>query len=291
MDGRDAMAMPGVVPYYIAHRGIPGSVAASQPGLHLAAQSLSIQSAGVGSGAFRVDSPPAASAHGGSELGEGANLVESVNMKRGRPRKYGPDGAVALALSPSSLSAPSGTFRTGSGLAPGAGIPTQKRGRGRPLDTGRKQQLASLGEWVAGSAGLRFTPHVIMIAVGEGRFEILCLSGSCMMTDNGGSRSRTRGLSISLSNTDGRVIGGGVAGVLIATTPVQVIVGSFIYTEPKAKNKAKAGRETNRDIEQTASYASLPNPNSTASPIVGGWPGSRQLDLMNAHIDINSTRG
>ncbi|KAG6491386.1 hypothetical protein ZIOFF_052726 [Zingiber officinale] len=133
----------------------------------MAAQSLSIQSASVGSGVFQVDSPPAASAHGGSELGEGANLVESVNRKRGRPRKYGPDGAVALALSPSSLSAPSGTARTRSGSAPGAGIPTQKRGRGRPLGTWRKQQLASLGEWVAGSAGLRFTPHVIMIAVGE----------------------------------------------------------------------------------------------------------------------------
>ncbi|XP_074578097.1 AT-hook motif nuclear-localized protein 11-like [Curcuma longa] len=337
MDGRDAMAMPGVVPYYIAHRGIPGSIAASQPGLHLAAQSLSIQSAGVGSGAFQVDSPPAASAHGGSGLGEGVNLVEPVKRKRGRPRKYGPDGAVALALSPSSLSAPSGTAGTESGSAPGAGTPAQKRGRGRPAGTGRKQQLASLGEWVAGSAGMRFTPHVITIAVGEdiatkimsfsqqgpravcvlsangavstvtlrqfatsggtvtyeGRFEILCLSGSYMMTNNGGSRSRTGGLSISLSNTDGRVIGGGVAGVLIAATPVQVIIGSFIYREPKEKNKAKASGETNHDVEQTTSYASLPNRNLTASPIIGGWPGSRQLDLMNvnAHIDINLTRG
>lgn len=58
----------------------------------------------------------------------------------------------------------------------------------------------------------------------QGRFEILCLSGSYMMTDNGGSRSRTGGLSISLSNTDGRVIGGSVAGVLVAATPVQVFL-------------------------------------------------------------------
>lgn len=56
----------------------------------------------------------------------------------------------------------------------------------------------------------------------QGRFEILCLSGSYMLTDNGGSRSRTGGLSISLSSPDGRVIGGGVAGLLIAATPVQV---------------------------------------------------------------------
>lgn len=44
-----------------------------------------------------------------------------------------------------------------------------------------------------------------------------------MVTDNGGSRSRTGGLSISLAGPDGRVIGGGVAGLLKAATPVQVI--------------------------------------------------------------------
>ena len=43
-----------------------------------------------------------------------------------------------------------------------------------------------------------------------------------MLTDDGGSRSRSGGLSISLSSPDGRVIGGGVGGLLIAATPVQV---------------------------------------------------------------------
>ncbi|XP_042407777.1 AT-hook motif nuclear-localized protein 9-like [Zingiber officinale] len=334
MDGREAMAMPGVVPYYLAHRGIPSSLAASQPGLHLAAHSLSIHSSGVGSGAFQVESPPAASAHGGGGLGEGGSQVEPVKRKRGRPRKYGPDGTVALALSHSSSSAPSGPVGIGPGSAPGSGTPAQKRGRGRPRGSGRKQQLASFGEWVAGSAGMGFTPHVITIAVGEdiatkimsfsqqgprvvcilsangavstvtlrqsgtsagtvtyeGRFEILCLSGSYMMTDNGGSRSRTGGLSISLSNTDGRVIGGSVAGVLVAATPVQVIVGSFIYAGPKAKKKAKASSETNPEVEQTT-FVSLPNPNLTTSPIIGGWSGPRQLDMRNAHIDIDLTRG
>lgn len=56
----------------------------------------------------------------------------------------------------------------------------------------------------------------------QGRFEILCLSGSYTLMDNGGSRSRAGGLSISLSSPDGRVIGGGVAGSLIAANPVQV---------------------------------------------------------------------
>lgn len=61
-----------------------------------------------------------------------------------------------------------------------------------------------------------------LFKLGQGRFEILCLSGSYMRTDNGGSRSRSGGLSVCLSSPDGRIIGGGVAGVLIAATPVQV---------------------------------------------------------------------
>lgn len=42
------------------------------------------------------------------------------------------------------------------------------------------------------------------------------------MSDEGGSRNRSGGLSIALSSPDGRVIGGGVGGLLIAATPVQV---------------------------------------------------------------------
>ncbi|CAL9125110.1 unnamed protein product [Musa textilis] len=354
MDGRDAMALSGPA-YYIAHRGIPGSLAGSQPVLHAVAQPgvrsmpnpgtiLVVPSSGVGSAAFQVESPPAAPSHGGGGggLGEGASQTEPVKRKRGRPRKYGSDGSVALALSPISSSAPPSGTVIGSGTASGAGAPTPKRGRGRPPGTGRKQQLASLGEWVVGSAGMGFTPHVITISIGEdiaakimsfsqqgpravcilsangavstvtlrqfatsggtvtyeGRFEILCLSGSYMLTDNGnGSRSRTGGLSISLSSPDGRVIGGGVAGLLIAATPVQVIVGSFIYAGSKARSKPKASNETGAESselqvgdEQGAPYAAIPDQNLTPS-VVGGWPGSRQLDMRNAHIDIDLTRG
>ncbi|XP_064965604.1 AT-hook motif nuclear-localized protein 9-like isoform X2 [Musa acuminata AAA Group] len=354
MDGRDAMAISGPSSYYMAHRGIPGPGAGSQPGLHGATQpgvrsmlnpgsSLAVPSSGVSSAAFQVESPPAVSSHGGGGggggggQGEGGSQVEPVKRKRGRPRKYGPDGSVALALSPISSSALPDTV-----IGSGSGAPAQKRGRGRPPGTGRKQQLASLGEWVAGSAGMGFTPHVITIAEGEdiaakimsfsqqgpravcilsangavsavtlrqsatsggtvtyeGRFEILCLSGSYMLTDNGGSRSRTGGLSISLSSPDGRVIGGGVAGLLIAATPVQVIVGSFIYAGSKAKNKAKLSNETGAESElhqvgdkQSTPYSALTSQNLTPSLVMAGWPGSRQLDIRNAHIDIDLTRG
>lgn len=56
----------------------------------------------------------------------------------------------------------------------------------------------------------------------QGRFEILSLSGSFLLSENGGQRSRTGGLSVSLSGPDGRVLGGSVAGLLTALSPVQV---------------------------------------------------------------------
>lgn len=43
-----------------------------------------------------------------------------------------------------------------------------------------------------------------------------------MLAANSGSHNRIGGLSVSLASPDGRVIGGGVGGVLIAATPVQV---------------------------------------------------------------------
>ena len=56
----------------------------------------------------------------------------------------------------------------------------------------------------------------------QGRFEIISLSGSFLLSDNNGSRSRTGGLSVSLAGSDGRVLGGGVAGMLQAAPAVQV---------------------------------------------------------------------
>lgn len=61
----------------------------------------------------------------------------------------------------------------------------------------------------------------------QGRYEILSLSGSFLLSENGGQRSRTGGLSVSLSGTDGRVLGGGVAGLLTAASPVQVLLCSI----------------------------------------------------------------
>lgn len=57
----------------------------------------------------------------------------------------------------------------------------------------------------------------------QGRFEILCLSGSYLVLDDGGTRTRSGGLCIALCGPDHRVIGGSVGGVLTAAGTVQVI--------------------------------------------------------------------
>jgi len=97
---------------------------------------------------FQMDPPPppppllhtATAAMGGSASGPGAvppASAEPVKRKRGRPRKYGPDGSLIRPLNatPISASAPMPTA-----VAPGQYTPASavgaamKRGRGRPLD-------------------------------------------------------------------------------------------------------------------------------------------------------------
>ncbi|XP_008652867.1 AT-hook motif nuclear-localized protein 10 [Zea mays] len=195
--------------------------------------------------------------------------------KRGRPRKYGPDGSMSLALVPASMAtapAPpgvSGAFSPNgpkaTNAAPSAS-PDGAKKRGRPKGSTNKKHVPGLGP-----AGTGFTPHVIFVKAGEdvsakimsfpqngtravcvlsangivsnvtlrqsatsggtvtheGRFEILSLSGSFLLSEDGGHRSRTGGLSVSLAGPDGRVLGGSVAGLLTAASPVQIVVGTF----------------------------------------------------------------
>ncbi|KAK4848998.1 hypothetical protein QYF36_019579 [Acer negundo] len=338
MDRRDAMALSGSASYFM-QRGMTGS-GSNQPSLHgspgihpLSNPNLPFQSnmgvTSVGS-TLAVESSSTISLHG-VNVGAPSALPQSepAKRKRGRPRKYGTDGTVSLALS-SSMPAHTGTIS-----------PTQKRGRGRPPGSGRKQQLASVGEWLSGSAGMGFTPHIITVAVGEdiatkivsfsqqgprgicilsangavstvtlrqsstsggtvtyeGRFEILCLSGSYLLTSNGGSRNRSGGLSVSLASPDGRVIGGGVGGMLIAASNVQVIVGSFLWGGSKMKNKKGEAPEGVRNLEhQTVDNPVTPtgvqqSQNLTPTSSVGVWGGSQPMDMRNAHIDIDLMRG
>lgn len=67
----------------------------------------------------------------------------------------------------------------------------------------------------------RFKLKIFRASDFQGLFEILQLTGSFTMAEEGG-RKRTGGLSVSLAGPDGRVIGGVVAGMLRAATPIQV---------------------------------------------------------------------
>lgn len=68
----------------------------------------------------------------------------------------------------------------------------------------------------------------------QGRFEILSLTGSFTDSDGGGGKSKTGGLSVSLAGPDGRVIGGGLAGSLVAASPIQVKVLCYFVNHFKA---------------------------------------------------------
>ncbi|KAJ0263303.1 AT-hook motif nuclear-localized protein 3 [Hirschfeldia incana] len=206
--------------------------------------------------------------------------------KRGRPRKYNPDGTLAVTLSPMPISS----------SVPLSSPRKRGRGRGRSSRWLKKSQMfqfdrtpvvtnfAGAGAVSAATAasdfvGANFTPYVLTVNAGEdvtmkimtfsqqgsraicilsangpisnvtlrqsttsggtltyeGRFEILSLTGSFMQNDTGGTRSRAGGMSVCLAGPDGRVFGGGLAGLFLAAGPVQVMVGTFIAGQEQSQ--------------------------------------------------------
>ena len=142
------MALSGSASYFtqrgmnVSGSGPPPELHGS-PGIHpLSNPNVSFQASMGGStmgSTMPVEPSSAMSPHGinvGGTPSVGPSSGEPVKRKRGRPRKYGPDGSVSLALSP-----------TPAPPNPGIVTPTPKRSRGRPPGTGKKQQLASLGEF------------------------------------------------------------------------------------------------------------------------------------------------
>ncbi|KAH7278135.1 hypothetical protein KP509_38G025900 [Ceratopteris richardii] len=181
------------------------------------------------------------------------SLSDPVKKKRGRPRKYAKDeNGVTVIISPSSLPASStSTYKKKGSLS-------AKKAQLLALGTAGQHftphvltvsagedvstkiiTFTSQGPWAVcilsangaiSNATLRHAGVSGGAVTYEGRFEILSLSGSFLLTESAGTRSRTGGLSVSLAGPDGRVIGGGVAGLLMAASPVQVVVGTF-FTE------------------------------------------------------------
>ncbi|MBA0709780.1 hypothetical protein Goshw_027974 [Gossypium schwendimanii] len=250
-----------------------------------------------------------------------------LKKKRGRPRKYGPDGSVTMALSPKPIST--------AAPPPVIDFSAGKRAKVKsPISFPKtKYELENLGEWVACSVGGNFAPHIITVNAGEdvtmkiisfsqqgpraicilsangvissvtlrqpdssggtltyeGRFEILSLSGSFMPNDTGGTRSRSGGMSVSLASPDGRVVGGGVAGLLVAAGPVQVVVGSFLagnQHEQKPKKQKDESFSVATPVAAVPVSSADPKSNITSSFRSESWS-PLPSDSRNKPTDIN----
>nr|CAB3486229.1 unnamed protein product [Digitaria exilis] len=98
---------------------------------------------------------------------------QPVKRKRGRPRKYGPDGTMKAAQHQQHHLVTAPPRMGSSTLSGGADMLSQgmdKKRRGRPPGTGKKHHTSpssSLGNAFAGSAGTSFTPHIITASPSE----------------------------------------------------------------------------------------------------------------------------
>ncbi|XP_047980459.1 AT-hook motif nuclear-localized protein 10-like isoform X2 [Salvia hispanica] len=203
----------------------------------------------------------------------GKEGMSEQKRRRGRPRKYGTDGSMAMVMAPGPGPGPQTE-----NLSPEVVVGSAKKPRGRPPgSTNKKKQIEAIGSNGIGfiphvidvRAGedvslkvMAFSqngPRAVCIlsangaisnvtlsqtsksggtATYEGRFDILSLSGSFMVSDTGGPKSRIGGLSTTLAGPQGRVFGGCVSGVLIAASNVKVIVGSFLADDRKEPKSA-----------------------------------------------------
>nr|XP_029150753.1 AT-hook motif nuclear-localized protein 11 isoform X2 [Arachis hypogaea] len=181
--------------------------------------------------------------------------VVVVKRGRGRPRKYfdtdGSGGGMMTSLT--SEPPPSGFAEA---VASPLESPAVKRGRGRPRGSGKLQILASIGGFVVETAGGSFTPHVMIVGTGEGRFEILSLSGSCTYTNGNGNAYRKDGmLSVSLAKPDGRVFGGGIENSLIAAAPIQLVLATFKQNISNQIKKRYSSDPSSNGVPYTAAAA------------------------------------
>ncbi|KAG6396975.1 hypothetical protein SASPL_143136 [Salvia splendens] len=301
--------------------------------------------------------PPAAAAVAGT--------VTFLKKKRGRPRKYGPDGSVAGALSPKPISssapppvidfsavAKRGKVRSTITSAAKVQMPVMEaESMGECVCVCDACMLVELGfmqrscdgfggkmagEWVSCSVGANFTPHIITVNAGEdvtmkvisfsqqgpraicilsangvissvtlrqpdssggtltyeGRFEILSLTGSFMPSETGGMRNRSGGMSVSLASPDGRVVGGGVAGLLVAASPVQIVVGSFLAGNQLEQTTKKQKPDSLAIIPTAAipiSSAGMEDTYHTSPSFRGDSWSSMPQESRNKPTDINVT--
>ncbi|AES60011.2 AT-hook motif nuclear-localized protein 10 [Medicago truncatula] len=216
----------------------------------------------------------------------------SIHKKKGRPRKYFPDGNIALVSSPAldaTITSHSSSIANKS-----------TRGRGRPRGSLNKKKKVE----VSGVSGTGFSQHVITVNPGEdivmklktfcqggpntdmcilsahglvgtvalhqsgtivlreGRFEILSLSGMLEEFDNKNGFKTMGYFKVSLVDPNLNVLGGVVADKLIAASFVKVIVGSFTLD---GKNCSSSNLKLGSSSMTISQFAAPRTPTSAAA--------------------------
>ncbi|AES94187.2 AT-hook DNA-binding family protein, putative [Medicago truncatula] len=251
--------------------------------------------------------------------------VAPAKKKRGRPRKYRPDGSLSLAIPPKPTSSSIGEAAKFELENPGSRmlnyvVVSSSLGNEQSEQMLKTQEnevtptstptaappVSTAGQLPASSVSATFTPHIIIVNAGEdvpmkimsfcqqgpeaicilyvngviskvvisrpqssrtlftyevklhGRYEIRTLSGSFMPKEKCGRRSISGGMSVSLVDLHGHVVGGRVAGPLVAASPVNVVVGSFLPSEHEQKLKT----QNNEVISTPAAPMSTAGPNT-----------------------------
>ncbi|KAI4349033.1 hypothetical protein L6164_009685 [Bauhinia variegata] len=289
--------------------GSPGNTESGSPISASVPQVMNMANMENNVGAAVAAAAPATIATPASTGGGGGSFDLFGKKKRGRPRKYDADGNLRLAYHSAPQAATGFSLSPGSASdfssKRGRGRP---RGSGNWQLLASLGDLFAItaggdfiphvvtvhtGEDVAGKI-LQFAQKgprgiCILSANGaisnvtlrqpgssgglltyEGRFEILSLSGSSRVADNGGIKSRTVGLSVSLAGPDGRVIGGGVAGLLTAASPIQIVMGSFMPVGHKTQKKKQ-----HREHTVASPISVAPDTVTAAKPISQANPDSR----------------
>uniref|UniRef100_A0A7N0R853 AT-hook motif nuclear-localized protein n=1 Tax=Kalanchoe fedtschenkoi TaxID=63787 RepID=A0A7N0R853_KALFE len=128
----------------------------------------------------------------------------------------------------------------------------------------------------------------------EGRFEILSLSGSYLLTESDGQHRISGGLSVCLAGPDGRILGGGVAGALVAASPVQVIAGSFIAQSCKEAQVSHATQPMNApppNLAPTGATGAHSPSRGTVSESSAGPPSPLNLSHNSSNPQAMPCRG
>ncbi|KAE8677423.1 AT-hook motif nuclear-localized protein 3 [Hibiscus syriacus] len=226
--------------------------------------------------------------------------------KRGRPRKYGPDGTMTRALSPMPIS--SSVLPVSSEFLSG-GKQGRGRGSGYQIKHHKGMDMENLGDLAGTRVGTNFTPHIITVNPGEDvTMKVMSFSQQgpraiCILSTHGvisnvtlrqpdssggtvtyeGTRSRSGGMSVSLASPDGRVVGGGIAGLLVAASPVQVVVGSFL---PGYQHDQKSKKQRNESVPDAVAL----NPNKVHEPASNAEKEEDGIDVQHSQQNSNTSK-